>query len=407
KLSESDGAFGPIPLEDHKIDGKIIEFSWAAIGLSFEGVYSDKESNIKGKMFHNGIEWDVVFTKERPKNAILIRPQEPKGPFDYTIEKIKIKNGKYVLGATLTLPKEFSESSSIVVLASGSGPQNRDCEIMGHKPFWVIADHLAKNGIACLRFDDRGVGESTGYFVGSGLSDFASDVVSCVKYLRKTKKYKENKIGLTGHSEGGMHTLIAATSYKKVDFIMQLSSVGTNGGEVLIEQQYLIPIKSGAPEVNARWNQSVFAGSVEIIKENKQEKAVPLLTEFLEKKYEEAPQEYKDKMKKQAFIDATIGFINNDWARDFVNFDTQDYLEKLKIPLFAATGSEDIQVPSVSNLAGFKAYRGASSQTSSMGGLNHLMQTCETCGIDEYGSIEETFSMGLMDMMVKWIGGLE
>jgi pimeloyl-ACP methyl ester carboxylesterase len=407
KLSESNGAFGPLELEDHKIDDKKISFAWKAIGLSFEGVYSPKESNIKGEMSQNGIQWDVVFTKARPKDAFLNRPQEPKGPFDYTIEKIKIKNGKNTIGATLVLPKDFSESTSIVVLASGSGPQNRDCEIMGHKPFWVIADHLVKNGIASLRFDDRGVGESSGVFADADLSDFASDVVACVKYLRKEKKYKTHKIGLAGHSEGGMHTLMAATSYKKVDFIIQLSAAGTNGGEVLIEQQYLIPIQSGATEESARWNQSVFAGEVDIVKKYNQKKAVEPLTEFLEGKYESADAEYKESMTKEAFVASGLAFINTDWARDFVQFTTQDYLKKLKIPLFAATGTEDIQVPAVSNLAVFNTYRGASSQISTMGGLNHLMQHCNECTLEEYGSLEETFSVELMDMMVVWINKLD
>lgn len=405
-LSESDGAFGPIIVDEHKIEDKTITFEWQAINLLFEGVYSPKESTIEGEMNQNGFKWDVLFTKERPKNAVLNRPQEPKEPFDYTVENIKVKNGKNTLGATLTLPKDFSESTSIVVLASGSGPQNRDCELVGHKPFWVIADHLTKNGIGCLRFDDRGVGESSGVFADTDLADFASDVVACVKYLRKVKKYKTNKIGLAGHSEGGMHTLMAATSYKKVDFILQLAAVGTNGGDVLIEQQYLIPIKSGATEENARWNQSVFSGEVDIIHKYNLKKAVAPLTNFLKNKYDTAPQEYKESMTKEVFVTSGLDFINNKWARSFMQFNAQDYLNKLEVPLFAASGSEDIQVPPVSNLAAFETYLGASSQISSMGGLNHLMQTCDTCGIEEYGSLEETFSVELMDLMVKWINGL-
>tara|TARA_B110000977_G_scaffold184198_1_gene247600 strand:+ start:144 stop:1511 length:1368 start_codon:yes stop_codon:yes gene_type:complete len=406
-LSESDGAYGPIIVDEHKIEDKKITFKWKAIKLSFQGVYSAKQSTIKGEMNQNGIKWDVLFTKERPKNATLNRPQEPKGPFDYTIEKVKIKNGKNIIGATLTLPKDFSESTSIVVLASGSGPQNRDCEIVGHKPFWVIADHLATNGIGSLRFDDRGVGESSGIYAYADLSDFASDVVACVKYLRKEKKYKTNKIGLAGHSEGGMHTLIAAKSYKKIDFIMQLSSVGTNGADVLIEQQYLIPIKSGATEEEARWNQSIYLGATNIINNYNEKKAVEPLTELLTKKYDSANQEYKESMTKEVFVTSNLAFINNDWARSFMQFNTHDYLKKLKIPLFAATGSEDIQVPPVSNLAVFKTYRGVGSKIASMGGLNHLMQHCETCTVEEYGSLKETFAVELMDMMVVWISELD
>lgn len=403
QLTDLDGEFDPTLIEDHKIDGDKITFSWKAIGLSFEGEYSEEENDINGTMEQAGIKWDVEFTKERGEEAVLVRPQEPKPPFNYQVEEVLIKNGDITLGATLTLPNNFSEETRIVVLASGSGVQNRDCQIMGHKPFWVIADHLAKKGIGCLRFDDRGIGESTGKFEETDLEEFGSDVVSCVKYLRKVKKFKRNKIGVAGHSEGGMHTLIAARSYKKIDFIIQLSSVGTSGADVLIEQQYLIPKQAGESEEYALWNKSVYEGMVEIVSQNDQEEAAKLLTGFLGKKYDEAPQKFKDASPRANFIMGLGFFLNTDWGRDFVNFKTEDYLKKLRIPLFAATGDKDIQVPSVSNLAAFNTYRGANSQIVSMGGLNHLMQMCNTCTILEYGELEDTFSVELLDIMVEWI----
>jgi len=402
-LSDQDGQFGATPMDDHKINGDSISFGWSAIGLTFDGTFSAEENNIVGTMSQSGISWDVIFTKEPGEKVVALRPQEPKPPFEYQVENLKIENGEVILGATLTMPNDFSEKTPIVVLASGSGAQNRDCEIMGHKPFWVIADHLAKKGIACLRFDDRGVGESTGEFAKSNLKDFGSDVESCVRYLRKVKKFKKNKIGVAGHSEGGMHTLIAATSYKKIDFIMQLSSVGTSGAEVLIEQQYQIPKQSGESEEYALWNKSIYVGIVDIISQNDQKEASQLLTNFLGDKYDNASEEYKASASRAQFIMGLAVFLNNDWGREFVKFNTADYLKKLRIPLFAATGDKDIQVASVSNLAVFNLYRGGSSQIVSMGGLNHLMQKCETCTVLEYGELEETFSVELMDIMVEWI----
>ena len=402
-LLDLDGKFEKTLMDEHQIEGNIISFAWVTIGLKFEGVYSAEKNVINGKMIQSGQTWDITFTREEQEKAVVIRPQNPKKPFNYQIEELLIENDDIILGATLTLPNNFSESTPIVVLASGSGGQNRDCEIMGHKMFWVIADHFAKNGIGCLRFDDRGVGQSTGVFAKTDLKGFGSDVESCVRYLRKEKGFKKNKIGLIGHSEGGMHTLIAATSYKKIDFIMQLSSVGTSGAEVLIEQQYLIPIQSDASEEQARWNQSVYSGMVDIISRLDKKEAADSLTLFLGGKYDEGPKEFTESTTRINFILGLGGFLNTDWGREFIAFETKDYLKKLRIPLFAATGDRDIQVPSASNLAGFGAYRGADSQTSSMGGLNHLMQKCVTCSLEEYGELEETFSAELMDMMVKWI----
>lgn len=405
-LTEIDGAFGPVLIEDHKIDGDTLRFTWATIGLSYNGTYSDEEKSIIGTMSQHGITWDVVFTKEQGERVTVNRPQEPKGPFNYSNENIQIKNGEIVLGATLTLPKNFSQSTKIVVLASGSGAQNRDCEIMGHKMFLVIADYLATHGIGSLRFDDRGVGESTGDYANSSVSDFGTDVVSCVKYLRKTKNFKKNKIGVCGHSEGGMHTLIAATTYRKIDFILQLSSVGTSGAEVLIEQQYLIPKQSGEKEEVALWNRSVYEGIVRILSRYDQKEAADSLTIFLGQKYDDGPQEYKEITPKMSFILGLNIFLNNDWGREFIKFKTPDYLKKLKIPLFAGTGSKDIQVPSVSNLAGFNKYRGASSQISSFDGLNHLLQVCEVCTVGEYGELEQTISPDVLETIFEWLNAL-
>lgn len=399
KLSDLDGQFEDVVIEEHEINNDSISFSWAAIGLSFNGKYDKDQNNIDGMMSQSGLEWDVNFTKEIQEEIEIVRPQEPQPPFDYTVEDLIIKNGDIQLGATLTLPKNFSETTPVVILASGSGAQDRNCEIMGHKPFWVIADHLAKNEIACLRFDDRGVGESTGVFAEADLSDFASDNEACLKFLRKKKKYKKNKIGIAGHSEGGVHALITATECKKLDFIIELASIGGSAGDVLIEQQYLIPIQAGFSEESAVWNKTTYEGIVEILMTV--EEPTDALTKFLGDHYDAAPEEYTKGLTRAGFIMGQLMMFNTPWGVDFVKYDAQGYLSEIDIPLLAINGEKDIQVPAASNSLAFEKYSHAT--THIVPELNHLMQSCNTCTVTEYGDLEESFSVGVMDLMVKWI----
>ena len=170
-----------------------ISFRWANLGINYTGLYSASDTTIKGVMEQGGLTWEVIFHRTEQAAIEIRRPQEPRPPFEYSIEYVKVKNGDVELGATIVTPQDAKDQQSLkmVVLASGSGPQNRDCDIMGHKPFWVIADHLAKNRIGCLRFDDRGTGESTGSFQKATLEDFASDVSACVDHLRNDPLYKK------------------------------------------------------------------------------------------------------------------------------------------------------------------------------------------------------------------------
>lgn len=383
-----------------------LSFIWEKIGLSFSGNYYANGDSISGTMKQSGLDWKVVFKREIQEVKKVNRPQEPKPKFAYEIKDIEIKNGKNVIGATLTLP--FGKSDfPIVIISSGSGPQNRDCEIMGHKPFWVIADYLTNQGIGVLRFDDRGVGKSTGEFSKASLMDFVSDVEVCYDYVRKN--YKGHKIGLAGHSEGGMHTLIVASRNPKLDFLIQLAAVGTTGREVLAEQQYLIPLKTGKSEAYAKANKMIY-DSVTILL-MKYDKAIfpQKVLEFMVRKYEGLPEDYKKEGSVDEFSSSFTNFLNNDWGRQFMGFETKSYIEKIHCPILVINGAEDIQVPPIKNQEGFR--EGFSVQSKSLNkseiilipGLNHLFQTCKKCDIMEYGELEETFSPIVLKAMEEWI----
>jgi len=396
--------FEPKLMENATITKETLEFSWETLALKYKGKYASKGDSIYGIMSQSGLEWDVTFKREEQVLKKTIRPQEPKAPFDYTVEELIITNGKFNIGATLTTPKNIKDFP-IVVLASGSGPQNRDCEIMGHKPFWVIANYLTKNGIGVLRFDDRGTGKSTADYSKANLEDFSSDVEACYKFLRK--KYKKNKIGLAGHSEGGMHTLMATTQLKKVDFLIQLAAVGTNGREVLVEQQYLIPIKNGQSEEVARWSSSTYDTLTTLLIQTPKTDFANQVIAFVDRNFESIPGELKEKATKQEFINGYISFLDNSWARGFMRFESREYLQKINCPILVINGSEDIQVPALKNQEGFRKNFSEKSKLKSkivlFPGLNHLFQSCLKCTVLEYGDLEETFSSKVLNEMVSWL----
>ena len=400
----------PIAMSAVMLSDSTVSFTYTKIGLSFKGNYHPDGDTLVGIMSQSDVRWTVVFRREVLEDAKLIRPQEPVPPFDYPVEEILIKNGNLVLGATLTLPKEQNHPYPIVVLASGSGAQDRNCEIMGHKSFWVIADFLAQNGIGCLRFDDRGVGKSTGVFAQASLMDFGSDVSACVNFLALDPRFSDCPIGIAGHSEGGMHALIAARKNKYVDFVIELASVGTSGRDVLVEQQFLIPLAAGKDSVYATWNRDVYAGLCDIIQRYPQQKASDPIAAFLETMYEKAPAEYQENTNVMNFKVGLNVFLNSAWGREFITFDAKKYLKKLKIPVLAIHGSRDIQVPPSSNQKGFETHFAkqtkAVSEAVIVDGLNHLFQHCTRCDIMEYGDLEETFAPEVLQKMRDWIFGL-
>ncbi len=405
-LTDLDSTFVRQKMSNAKFESNEFYFKWKAINLWFEGKFDSKKNEISGIMTQNDVKWEATFSRNLQAEKSVNRPQMPGDQSGYlTTEEIEIQSGEVTLSGTLTLPKNFNDATKIVVLASGSGPQNRDCELMGHKPFLVIADRLAKKGIATLRFDDRGTAKSSGSYNAASLMDFGSDVTSWVDTLQN--RYPENKIGVAGHSEGGMHALIAATSTKNVAFVIELASVGTTGKDVLVDQQYSIPKQEGKSEEYCDWNSAVFAGGVDIIQTFDRESAQDTLGSFFKAMYEKAPKEYQEKTPKFTFVTGLVMFFNNEWARQFSAFETRDYLKKLKIPMLILNGEKDVQVPAEKNQAGFKKGMTCKTKRKStlqvVEGVNHLFQTCVKCDIMEYADLEETFSESTLELISNWI----
>nr|WP_246131402.1 alpha/beta hydrolase [Aquimarina intermedia] len=293
---------------------------------------------------------------------------------------------------------------------SGSGPQNRDSEVFGHKPFLVITDYLVKNKIAVLRFDDRGVGQSQGDFSKATTLDFADDVASAVDYLSSRKDFNFKEIGLIGHSEGGIIAAMVANKRDAVDFIILLASPGLKGKELLLSQSEALLKKSGMSNVEIakieRINRESYSYVERIKKRNKLRKKLKSHLENALKKYNflyQKPTQISD----QQFIDNLVNQMSSPWFTFFVKYNPEKHLKKVKCPVLAINGEHDLQVLPYDNLIAIdKALsRGKNKNYNikTIPDLNHLFQESETGLPIEYQKIEQTFSSKVLKLMVDWI----
>jgi uncharacterized protein len=350
---------------------------------------------------------------KRLKTAFTVnRPQEPRPPFPYTSEDVTFLNEKFNfrLAGTLTIPPGKGPFRA-VILITGSGAQNRDEELLGHKPFLVISDWLSRNGIAVLRYDDRGVGKSEGSYATATSADLATDAEAAYKFLMNNPKIDHSAIGLMGHSEGGLIAPIVASSNPGVGFIVSLAGPGVTGQQIIIRQSQEISRLSGISEENIRkateTNKKRFAVLRKEKDNNKAEvKILALYKEILEK--EKSSKENSEKAVAQ--LKATFGAPIYTWFRYFITTDPAVFWKKVKCPVLALNGEKDLQVAAHENLPAIekalKSSGNKSVKTVKMPGLNHLFQHCKTGLPAEYGQIEETFSPEALKIISDWISGL-
>ncbi len=409
-LDSPDQGAKDIPCGDVIISNDSIKIEVPVVSGSYEGKIDWDKKSISGLWKQAGTSLELSLSYSENYTG-LRRPQEPKQPFPYLVEEvlIEILEDDVYLSGTLTIPKE-GEIFPAVILISGSVPQNRDEEIFGHKPFLVIADFLTRNGSAVLRYDDRGFGASTGDFSKSTIYDFARDVLAAIEYLKSRDDVDEYKIGLIGHSEGGMVAQIAAVENPDdIAFIVMLAGVGIPGDELILLQSRLIASSEGRSDdeiQRAIVNQIKLLDLLKSDKSNQEIEAE--VKDIIYSSFKDSPalnQESKGNIER--IVDMQIKTIMSDWYRSFLKFKPSDYLEKIKIPLLALNGDKDVQVPSKENLVAIKnALNKAGNKnfkTLEIKGLNHLFQSAETGGISEYGKIEETFSQKALDEILIWL----
>ncbi len=338
------------------------------------------------------------------------RPQEPKEPFDYISDDVIFIN--YVadsipLAGTLTFPKNI-KNPPVVILISGSGPQNRNEELMGHKPFLVLADYLTNHGMAVLRYDDRGVGDSKGNFQTATTFDFTTDVEAAITYLKSRNDIDKTKIGLIGHSEGGLIAPMIASKNKDVAFIVLLAGPGVNGAEILETQSRKAGELAGTPEAFLEENQKLARIIYDIIRTNTDEDIIKTkITKALNDYKTNNPLSVLTPYITPVMIEQQLSILKSKWVCEFIRIEPKDYLEKTTCPVLALNGSKDFQVIPKINLEGIKnALEKADNKDvtiKELDGLNHLFQTAETGSVQEYSKIEESFSPVALEIIKDWI----
>lgn len=408
-MDSPDQGVNGIPVTMTSYENLILKLEVSNAGIQYEGTLNN-ENVFVGTFKQGGQSFPFNLSQEKVEAEKIIRPQEPTKPYPYHSEDVKFENKKdeIVLAGTLTLPTKEGNFPA-VILISGSGPQNRDEEILGHKPFLVLSDFLTKNGIAVLRFDDRGTAESTGDFSTATSFDFATDVEAAFEYLQTRKEINKNKIGLMGHSEGGIIAPIVASRSKSINFIVLLAGTGIRGDKLLLMQQELIGRASGMSNTVLQNAKTINEGAFDIVVRSKNKDLLESeLTNYLKQTIGDNPDSGKPEgISEEDYIKLLVDQLTSPWMYNFIKYDPAPTLEKVNCPVLAINGEKDLQVPAAVNLDAIRKAleKGGNKNvtTKELPNLNHLFQECETGSPDEYAKIEQTFSPMALNEILNWI----
>jgi uncharacterized protein len=405
--SPDQGAKG-IPVTSTSFDNGVLKLAVSNARIEYEGKL-DENNIFKGNFKQGGMNLPLNLSREKVEKKKLVRPQEPTKPYPYYTEDVIFENKKaqISLAGTLTLPKKEG-NFPVVVLITGSGPQNRDEELFGHKPFLVLADYLTKQGIGVLRYDDRGVAESKGNFKTATTQDFAADVEAAVAYLKTRKEVNKKQIGLIGHSEGGVIAPLVASKSKDVGFIVLLAGSGMSGGDLLLLQKKAIEKAMGVSDKVIESGQKMNKGAFDIITKTLDSAALKTeLTAYFQQVIKDNPSVKPPQMNSEAFVNTMLKAFSGAWLEYFIRYNPFPVLKGVKCPVLALNGDKDVQVPSKENLEaikrGLEIGKNKHITTKELPNLNHLFQECKT-GLDsEYGTIEQTFSPTALMEIGSWI----
>ena len=379
------------------------------LGMIYKGVLNPDKNQIEGRVTEGANSFSLTLKREKVEvGEINKRPQEPLKPYPYFEENITFKNEKagVTLAGTLTLPNT-KRLHPAVILISGSGPQDRDETISGHKPFLVLADHLTRKGIAVLRYDDRGFGKSSGNHSEATTHDFAKDVLNAITYLKSRKDIDLDNIGLIGHSEGGIIApLVINQSNNGIAFMVSLAGTGISGTELSVMQSKTLrsfPVPDEEAYEKAVRKAIEIAGSdkdIEVIKKELKthynNTTIPIIRKL------GVPENKINQM-----IEGSINASTSKWSRNFYHYNPADEYEKVTCPVLSLNGSKDTQVEAKINQEGIRnaLIKGGNKDFKilELPNLNHLFQECETGAMSEYGDIEQTFAPVALNEISSWI----
>ena len=396
-----------IKMSKTSFDNGVLNIGFDAAQIEYSGnLMSD---SIVGTFKQAGMTFPMNLVRNEIRKVEVNRPQNPSLPYPYNTQDIYFTNKKenITLAGTLTLPEKEGKFP-VVVLISGSGPQNRDEELMGHKPFLVLADYLTRNGIGVLRFDDRGTNLSKGDFSTATSFDFANDVEAAVEYLKSNQHIDIKNIGLIGHSEGGIIAPIVAARNKSVAFIVLMAGTGISGGELLLLQQELIARGMGTSESEIKSTQKINKEIFAVVNSYKNQDTLKArISNYLHNSTEMAQMIKSQGKSSDELINTQLKQIMTPWMLNFIRYNPALILEKVKCPVLAINGSKDLQVPSNANLPAIeKALKKGGNKnvtTKELEGLNHLFQECKTGLPSEYATIEQTISPLALETIKDWL----
>jgi pimeloyl-ACP methyl ester carboxylesterase len=408
-LDSPDQGAKDIEVTSITVNGDSLIFYSAPVRGRYQGQWDKASQAINGIWNQSGMDIPLVMVKTDSVPEYK-RPQEPKPPFPYKSEEISFtnQNGKIRLAGTLTLP-EGKGPFPACILVSGSGPQNRDEELLGHKPFMVIADYLTRKGYAVLRYDDRGIGASGGTYHTATTLDMATDAKAAFDFLRNDERLISSKIGFIGHSEGGIIASVVATQNLATSFIILLAGPSVVGEEIILAQQELISKAAGVDEKEIKSGLQLNKEIYSVIKKTKDTlQAAQKLTEILNRESSSlGTLNRMDEKTRAVFISEQVKSVNSPWFRAFLTLDPSQYLEQVRCPVLAFYGEKDLQVPPSVNVKPLKkalAKAGNSDyEVLELAGLNHLFQKSATGLPGEYGQLEETFSPKVLEIISAWL----
>lgn len=398
------GAFG-MPVSDFTRDGDEVSFDVQAAAVRFKGRLVQDDATITGQWTRPGqpdATVSFVRTGESTERPAQVRPQMPTEPLGYRAEEVSFDNPQakgVTLAGTLTWPAGKGPFPA-AVLISGSGPQDRDQQVFGHRTFAVLSDHLTRAGIAVLRVDDRGVGGSTGEHGAATSADFATDANAAANYLLGRDGIDRAAVGFVGHSEGGMIGPLAVLDNDRIAYLVMLAGPGTSTSQLIETQRRLISLSQGVSKAELQRRDPVFASiNRSLIAATDQADAQARVRAILTPTALEAlgaPTAQGEMMVQQ---------LSREWYRYFLRYDATAVLQRVKIPVLAINGALDLQVPADENLAAIAAAlrENPDATTKKLDGLNHMFQTTTTGAFGEYPDLTETFAPVALESVSSWI----
>jgi pimeloyl-ACP methyl ester carboxylesterase len=405
--SPDQGAKG-IELTSVAFDAPELAFAIAQLGVSYKGTLQE-DGTIQGTFTQMGQSFPLPLTRGE---VVLVRPQEPTPPYLYDTEEVRFasRTTGVELAGTLTTPRGVLGKYPAVVLVSGSGAQNRDEEIAGHKPFLVLADHLTRAGIAVLRYDDRGVEGSSGDFVAATTADFTADALGAVDFLASHPEIDPAKVGIIGHSEGGTVAFMAAAESPEVAFVVSLAGMSVRGDSLLVRQNRDLMLAQGLPEAAVVTYCEALARVFTILETHPHSYIAQNIGSLSKEIISEEDAATVPAQLLQNLVNILITPATP-WMSYFLTLDPAEYIRRVECPVLAVNGNRDLQVNAVINLAAIADNLTAAGNhrytVRELEELNHLFQHSDTGLPTEYPQIEETLAPELIATITDWILAME